>query len=65
MMKKRSAHEKKTEDVQENAMVRDMDDVEELGKEMEQISQNKDYPIDRDEGLEKETGKQSRKRDTE
>lgn len=64
-MKKRSAHEKKTEDVQENAMVRNMDDVEELGKEMEQISQNEDYPIDRDEGLEKETEGRSRKSDKE
>lgn len=63
-MKKRNTFEKKTEDVQENSMVRDMDDVEALGKEMEQISLNDDYPIDSDEEIEKEAdgthGKQKR-----
>lgn len=52
-MKKRNEPEKKTDNTEENEMVHNMDDVEELGKEMEQISQNEDYPIDSDEGLEK------------
>ncbi|MCG1009455.1 hypothetical protein J4760_05265 [Salinicoccus sp. ID82-1] len=30
----------------ENEMTQDMEDVKALGKEMEQISQNEDYPID-------------------
>ena len=29
-----------------NEMTEDMEDVKALGKEMEQISQNEDYPID-------------------
>lgn len=29
-----------------NEMTEDMEDVKNLGKEMEQISQNEDYPID-------------------
>ncbi|GAB3062384.1 SAS053 family DNA gyrase inhibitor [Salinicoccus sesuvii] len=30
----------------ENEMTQDMEDVKALGKEMEQLSQNEDYPID-------------------
>ena len=30
----------------ENEMTEDMEDVKALGKEMEQLSQNADYPID-------------------
>ncbi|WP_342387321.1 SAS053 family DNA gyrase inhibitor [Salinicoccus bachuensis] len=30
----------------ENEMTEDMEDVKALGKEMEQLSQNEDYPID-------------------
>lgn len=30
----------------QNEMTEDMEDVKALGKEMEQISQNEDYPID-------------------
>lgn len=31
---------------EENEMTEDMEDVRALGKEMEQISQNEDYPVD-------------------
>ncbi|MFC3418515.1 SAS053 family DNA gyrase inhibitor [Salinicoccus hispanicus] len=31
---------------EENEMTQDMEDVKALGKEMEQLSQNEDYPID-------------------
>lgn len=33
-------------DPDENTMTHDMEDVRELGREMEQLSQNEDYPID-------------------
>lgn len=53
-MKKDKEREQEIEDVQENQMVQDMDDLEELGKEMEQPSQNENYPIDHDESIKDE-----------
>lgn len=44
----------------ENEMTEDMEDVKALGKEMEQLSQNADYPIDSSDdeshGMEPEDG---------
>ncbi|HJE19866.1 MAG TPA: hypothetical protein K8V35_05895 [Aliicoccus persicus] len=51
-MKNNKKREQKIEDVQENSMVQNMEDVEELGKEMEQLSQNDDVPIDHDDSIE-------------
>lgn len=51
-MKNDKKHEQKIENVQENSMVQNMKDVEELGKEMEQLSQNEDVPIDHDDSIE-------------
>lgn len=51
-MKNNKKCEQKIEDVQENSMVQNMEDVEELGKEMEQLSQNDDVPIDHDDSIE-------------
>ncbi|MFC3899627.1 hypothetical protein [Aliicoccus persicus] len=51
-MKNDKKYEQKIADVQENSMVQNMEDVEELGKEMEQLSQNKDVPIDHDDSIE-------------
>lgn len=51
-MKNNKKREQKIEDVQENSMVQNMEHVEELGKEMEQLSQNDDVPIDHDDSIE-------------
>lgn len=53
-MKNDKKREQKIEDVQENTMVQSMEDVEALGKEMEQLTQNEDVPIDHDESIEED-----------
>lgn len=41
-----NADYKEMVDPDPNTMTHDMEDVRELGREMEQLSQNPDYPID-------------------
>ncbi len=46
MSKEKDFDYKNDMEPESNEMIEDMDDVKALGKEMEQISQNEDYPID-------------------
>ncbi|AKG74449.1 SAS053 family DNA gyrase inhibitor [Salinicoccus halodurans] len=46
MEKKKDFDYRKDVEPDPNEMTEDMEDVKALGKEMEQISQNEDYPID-------------------